>query len=981
MQIPVLRVLLGLWFFGWCLSPFQCLPQGVQFQRLNVEDGLSHDHVTAIIKDKRGFLWFGTPAGLNRYDGHEVKVFRHIANQSYSLADNDIQALFVGPHEQLWIKTKLGINIYDDRQERFIRNGDSVLYAMGLPVAEVLDLRRTEEGTCWFLQAGGLLSRYEEKGGAVVSYQRENGKNVVTGIALDHSGNAWVVNQRGTVRRLEDRSPIELHLDDVDLDKLPGADFRLFLDREGYPWVYAANRAMGVYWWPDRRGKPVHLTTASAPLQLNNQIVFGMAEDADGGIWVATDHGGVNLIDPQRRKVSYLLHDEYNDRTISQNSIMTIHCDREGIMWVGTFKRGVSYYHPHQILFALYQRQRGRGREVLPFDDINQFAEDERGNVWLGSNGGGLIYFDRTTNRFTAFRHDANDPHSLGSDVIVNLYMDRSGTLWIGTYHGGLCRFDGQRFVRYTHDSQDTTSIPDNSVWEIYEDSRGRFWVGTLRAGLSQFDKTTGKFTRFGFGQQGFTRSAYISAILEDHVGRVWFGTASGIEVLLPDGTFRRFSFQDNKPGALSNDYINEIIEDRQHRIWIATRDGLNLYNGSNDTFRVLRTEDGLADNTVLGVVEDREGTIWASTTKGISAIREEPGHPDRWRFWNYDRRDGLQGNAFNEDAAYLLSTGELLFGGASGFNSIDPTLVQSPPLAPKTPVLVDLQLFNRSVDAAQWLDGKPLRLSHDQNVIAFVVASLYFRNKDRAHFRYKLEGFDQGWVAMDRRTRQATFTNLDPGNYRFRVMVSEDGEHWSKPYTLATLVISPPFWRTGWAYSSYILVVFVAILTIRYIERTREKTRFALQRERQEARSMLDSVLKQKAYLEQANRKKLAVFPSEKPIPSSDEQFLRKVLDTVEQHLGQSDFSVEDLAHAMNVSRVGLYKRMLTLTGHTPSEFIRNIRLRRAGQLLEQTKLTVAEIAYEVGFGNPKQFSKYFKQLYGVVPSAYRNTHNIPFG
>jgi len=969
----MLHVLVRFLIVGCCLSPIWGVAQTIQFQQLNVEDGLSHNHITAIVKDKRGFLWFGTPTGLSRYDGHEVKVFRHVTSQPHSIGDSDILGLFIGPRERLWVKTKLGMNIYDDRREQFIRNVDSVLQSMGLPTAEVLDVKRAADGKCWFLQAGGLVSSYEERGHAVASYPWVDPAGSITGLALDRSGNAWAVDHNGTVGQLGGDHQIDYQLHDRELASQGGADFRLFMDRSGQPWVYASGLALGIYWWPAQQAVPMHVTTASNSLALNNQIIFGVAEDPEGNIWIATDHGGVNLVNPNTRQVSYLLHDEYDDRTISQNSIMALYCDRDGIMWAGTFKRGVSYYHPSQIQFALFQRQRGRGEAVLPFDDVNQFVEDSLGNVWIGTNGGGLVYFDRRANRFTQYRYDPKDPHSLGSDVIVNLYIDRQGTLWAGTYHGGLNRFDGRRFVRYMHDPLDSTSIPDNSVWEIYEDSQGRFWVGTLNAGLALFDRTTARFNRMGYGEQGFTLSAYISAITEDQRGGVWFGTANGVELLNVDGTFTLFSYKDNKPGALSNDHVNEIIEDRRHRIWVATRDGLNLYDAATGLFRAFHMEDGLSDNAILGVVEDREGTIWVSTTRGISAIREETTTPGQWRFWNYDRRDGLQGNAFNEDAACLLSTGELLFGGPSGFNSIDPAHIQSPPKTLTPPVLTDFQLLNRSVDASQWLGLEQLKLSHDQNTLGFVVASLYFLNKDRAYFRYQLEGFDSEWIPMDRRTRKATFTNLDAGKYAFRVTVSEDGENWSKPYTLSTFTIRPPFWKTGWAYFIYVAFGLGSILLIRYIERTREKTRFALQRERQEARSKLESVLKQQATMAQAYKKKLDVFPSEKPVMTADELFLRKALETVEQHMGEAGFSVESFAEAMHVSRVSLYKRIVTLTGHTPSEFIRNIRLRRGAQLLEQSGLTVAEIAYEVGFSNPKPFSKYFKQLYGVAPSAYR--------
>ncbi|MFC3199838.1 two-component regulator propeller domain-containing protein [Parapedobacter deserti] len=1329
-----MNLLLYLSVIGFALLlSLRSTAQPFQFQQLNVEDGLSHNHVTTIVKDGRGFLWFGSPAGLSRYDGHEIKVFRHEAQKPHSIADNDIQGLFIGPDSRLWVKTKSGMNIYDGSREHFVRNVDSVLLSLGLPIAEILDIRRSPGGECWFLQIGGLVSCFDERKRAVTSLPWPDPEVPVTGIALDDAGNAWSVDRNGSVYQVGSGPAAGARLRESIGSGGVMADFRLMIDRNGRPWVYAPGRPMGVYWWPERQGSPVHLTTSSAGMRLSNPIIFGIAEDPDGNIWIATDHGGVNLVDTKTRQVSYLLHDAYNDRTISQNSVMTLYCDRDGIMWAGTFKRGVSYYHSSQIQFVLHQRQRGTGEAVLPFDDINQFVEDQRGNVWIGTNGGGLVYYDRRANRFTQYQHDPDDPHSLGSDVVVNLYIDREGMLWIGTYFGGLNRFDGKRFVRYMHDPDNPASIPDNSVWEIYEDSQGRFWVGTLTSGLALLDRNTGIFTRLGSGEQGFTSSAYISAIAEDHSGGLWFGTASGIELLTPDGTFQRFSFTANTPGALSHDHVNAIIEDSRHRIWVATRDGINLYDASAGTFRAFRTADGLPDNTVLGVVEDGDGTIWVSTTRGISAIREEEGSPGQWRFWNYDRRDGLQANAFNEDAAFRMSTGELFFGGPSGFNIIDPARAQSPPLAPDRPVLTDVQLFNSSVDVAQWTGHNQLRLAYDQNVLGFVVASLYFFNKDRAHFRYRLGGFDKQWQAMDRHTRKVTFTNLDPGDYRFEVMVSADGETWSEPYTMATVKIMPPFWKTGWAYLLYIAGFAGAILAIRHVERTREKTRFALQQERQHAaqvaeldrlktrfftnvshefrspinlilaamdklqaetrsvigsrhlsviernarrllhlvnqlldfrkadmqelrahveqadlayavvqhlesfndlaesknityhyslsdaryeawfdlekverilfnllsnafkftpvggrvtvsvsfedsmtlvvrdtgigipetarkhifdryfqhdmpssmlnqgsgiglaitkeyvqllggridvesvpelgsvftvvlplspppgqtgnnppeggkgeskakkrmllveddadfrfylkdhlrdslavyeagdaatgwvkalavhpdivvsdvampgedglafcrrlkgdprtrhipvilltamddetmqlagidsgatdyitkpfnfellRSKLNSILRQKDSMEQTYKKRIDVRAATSKGESADELFLRKALESVERHMAEPGFSVESLASEMNLSRVALYKRILTLTGHTPSEFIRNIRLKHAAQLLEQSGTTVAEIAYKVGFNNPKQFSKYFKALYGVGPAAYR--------
>ncbi|WP_262248843.1 hybrid sensor histidine kinase/response regulator transcription factor [Parapedobacter soli] len=1320
-------------YWGWYMP---AAAQTLQFQQLDVDDGLSHNHITAIVKDERGFVWFGTPVGLNRYDAHEFKVFRHVPTQESSLVDNGINDLFLGPGGRLWVRTPLGVNIYDPGRESFIRRADSVLREMGMPGGDVLSIERDPHGRYWFLLANNTLYRYESQSDSVTAVLTPERPGLTTGVALGVDGDVWTVDDHGYVKRLDGQSlSVKWSQSLYPAGAATVADYQVFIDRDGRPWVYADNLPLGVFWWPDTQRIPRHLSTTSDGMRLNNMIVFNISQDIQGQLWIATDHGGVNLVDPQSERVTYLMHDEFDARSLKHNSVTALYNDGDGIMWVGTFKGGISYYHPHQIQFPVFQHHSG-APDGLPFDDINRFVEDSLGNVWIGTNGGGLLYFNRSTGQFTQYRNDPADPRSIGSDVIVSLFLDEDGTLWIGTYHGGLNRFDGKRFTRYLHDPADARSISDNSVWEIYRDSQGRLWVGTLSGGLNLMDKETETFTRPEVGDPGFTPAGYISAIREDHNGAVWFGTATGVERLSAQGDYSRYAYNPQDPRSLSNDYVTDIAEDSRQRLWVATREGLNLYDEATGTFHTFGVEDGLPDNTVLTILEDRQGTIWVSTAKGLSAIHESPADATRWRFRNYDRRDGLQATAFNENAALLLSTGELLFGGPAGFNIVDPLQIQhTASLA--VPMLVDFQLFDRSIDVAEWRTKENITLSHDENVLGLVVASLQFLNKDRTTLRYQLEGFDDTWLSLDRQSRKATFTNLDPGTYRFRVMVSADGETWSEPYTLARITISPPFWKTAWAYLIYTALFVGAILTIRHIERTREKTRFALQQEREQARqiaaldqmktrfftnvshefrtpinlilapldklmreassepttrhltvvqrnakrllnlvnqlldfrkidmqalkpnledgdiaaaihlhfdaftdlaeskhvryrlsinethyrvsfdhdklerilfnllsnafkftpaggeitveavlgpmltltvsdtgigippadrerifdryfqhdapigmlnrgngiglaitkeyiellngsiavastgdngstftvklplvaqprlspehpgtssrqpdkaqktglkrvllvdddddfrfylkdnlrasfavyeasdaatgwtqalalhpdivvadvsmpgddgialcrrlkgdsrtrhipvvlltamaedsmqlagieagatdyitkpfnfellrSKLGSILKQQESMERTFKKRVDIQPMAKKVVSADERFMRKALEVVEEHMGDTDFTVELLADKMNVSRVGLYKRVLTLTGHSPSEFIRIARLRRAAQLLAQSGMTVAEVAYEVGFGSPKQFSKYFKALYNTSPSTYR--------
>lgn len=1324
----------------------RCIPlpaQSIQFQQLSIAEGLSHNHVTAIVKDFQGFMWFGTPAGLNRYDGHEIKIYRHARGDENSLMDNSINQLFLGPGGRLWVGTGSGFCVYDPNTDQFIRQADSLLSAMGIPGGELLSIAHDEAGRFYFLHHNGTLYQYDTRRKKLSGYT-DSLSAPFSGMALDKNGEVWLANASGHVRRIE---PEGLTIRWSASIHAPGeevlAHYQIFVDGAFRPWVYAKNLPIGVYWWADTLKRPRHIHTGSGNMRLNNNLVFNIAEDQEGRVWLATDHGGINLLVPDTDGADYLVNDEFNDRSLAHNSVTALYHDREGGMWVGTFKGGLSYHHPHQIQFALYKHQRGAPRSI-PFDDINRFVEDEKGNIWIGTNGGGLIYFDRAANQFSQYRHNPADPRSLGSDVIVSLYIDREHTLWVGTYHGGLNRFDGKGFVRYTYQPHDSGSISDNSVWEIYEDSEGRFWVGTLAGGLNLLDRQRGIFTRLAYGPDQRFRSSYISAIMEDHLGHIWIGTATGIEVWEPkSGRCRYYSYDRNNPNSLSNDYVTAICQDRQQRIWVATREGLNRYLPDTDSFEVFTEEDGLPENTVLTIVEDLEGTLWLSTSRGLSALTEKAGKVPAWRIRNYNRNNGLQHAVFNENAALCLSSGEVVFGGPTGFNIINPYHIVEAALTAR-PKLTDFQLFNSSTPSALWVGKDEIALSHDQDVLSFVVASLQFVQTDRVYFQYKLEGFDEQWLVMDRHTRKATYTNLDPGGYRFQMRVSLDNETWSEPYALANITIAPPFWKTTWAYSLYCGLFLLVLWSVRHIERRREKTRFALQREREEARrireldqlktrfftnvshefrtpinliltpldkleqclpdlamkrhldvvrrntkrllnlvnqlldfrkmdtgalkpnmaagdvaeairehfnsfidlaeskqiayhltmtedrvdawfdpdklerilfnllsnafkftpvsgavyldvsfmpangnpkrevtivvrdtgigipaedqsrifapyfqhstptdllnqgsgiglaivkeyvqllggriavasaagsgstftvvlpldspaqgqpaedvpkqperkivaahqrkrvllveddcdfrfylkdnlrefatiqeasdaregwaqalafrpdiiiadvsmpgddgvslcrrlkgdsrtkhipvilvtamvdestqlaginagaadcitkpfsfellrSKIDSLLRQKDTMEQTFKKRLEVRPADVATESMDERFMRKALDLVEQHMGDPDFSVERLSSLLNMSRVALYKKILALTGHTPSEFIRNVRLRRAATLLEHSGMNVAEAAYEVGFSSPKQFSRYFKALYNTLPSNFR--------
>lgn len=1322
--------------------------QSVQFKHITINEGLTHNHVTSLFKASDGFLWIGTTAGLNRFDGHSIRVYKHRSGSSATLKDNSVSQIFEGPGGNLWVRTGVGLNVLDTRRDVFLGNTDSLLQTMGIRAGNILDISRDKHGYFWFLHAGEGLFRYDEKLNRSIKYSGGRSSRA-TGMALGGKNTVWVIFADGTLETINAAT-----LETISVRRYgnpENSEFRILVDRNGDPWIYTANTPSGVYWWPDFSQPPVHFSTNTPGTRLNNNTVMGLAQDQEGRMWIATDHGGVNLFDPKNRKMSYLMYEEFNDRSLNHNGTTTVICDTDGMIWIGTYKGGVNYYHDNLIQFPVY-RHHSTAPASLPYDDVNRLVEDRNGNLWIGTNGGGLIFYDKQKNTYRQYLHSPGDPSSLGSNVIVSLLLDKEDNLWAGTYHGGLNLFRNGRFIRYLHDPARPESISNNSVWELFEDSKGRLWVGTLFGGINLMNRETGTFSKPSAHFTG-PSSPYICAIMEDREGNLWFGSATGIEVLDKSGkSITRYAYDPAEKEGLSNDYISDLLQDSKGRIWVATRDGLNLFH--RGAFRVFKDTEGLRDNTIHTLLEDHAGKIWMSTSKGLSVLSD--GREEGWVIRNFDQHDGLQSVAFNENAAVKLRSGELIFGGPSGFNRIRPEDISHEETLPR-PVISDLLLFNRSVGVGEVVNGrvlleeameytKEIRLKYDQNVFSLRISPLYFLHPERVRIRYILDGFNREWLELDTRSGMVSFTNLNAGEYVFKVITSTDGEQWSEPLTLLKIVIRPPFWLTGWAYAFYMLCIGAILLTVRLIERRRQYTRFVLQQEREEARrlkeldqlktkfftnvshefrtpvsliispieklareekdparkmhlhlvhrnarrllnlvnqlldfrkidtrslqlqntegdlmaqvedharsfldmaeskeidylvaigargvmcyfdhdklerivfnllsnafkftpvggkvsiaaglekdesdvyrlklvvedtgigiaeesrsriferyyqddilqsllnqgsgiglsitreyvnlmggsievssevdagsrftvllpvygnvhitesnsagpagqaakpqvksgvsgkrvlvvednedfrfyildnlrehyqveearnftegwektlafhpdivvsdvnmpgntgielcrkiksdprtmhipvilltaltadsyqlegteagaadyivkpfnvelllSKIKSHIRQKSSFEKTYKKQLTVEPVEKELESLDEKFMRKILEIVEKNISNTLFSVEVLADEMNVSRVGLYKRVFSLTGYSPSEFIRNIRLKRAARLLEETGMTVAEVAYETGFNNPKTFSKYFRDIFGKLPSDYR--------
>ncbi|MDN5285306.1 MAG: response regulator [Mucilaginibacter sp.] len=830
-----------------------------QFSHLDIKNGLSHNQINCIYKDTKGFMWFGTLSGLNKYDGYKLKIYKHSANDITTLDDDCILNITEGPENKLWIETRSGFNIYDPSTEKFSHNYKDFLNKIGIADTYIAAIKKDQFGNFWFLHHSLGVYKYDPVSKKTINLTHHDKDthslfaDVVADIAIDLKGNIWLVYSQGVLERLDPHS-YQVNFR-TQLSSLPAglsSSYHLYIDNQNDVWAFVRSYSAGIYYLNTQSNVLKHIDKGSGPDHLNNDVVADVIQDNKNTMWIATDHGGVNLLNKQTFKISYLLNREDDDKTIGQNSITQLYKDNTSIVWLGTYKRGISYYHPSIIKFANYAHHLSDPGS-LPFGDINSFAEDAAGNLWIGTNGGGLIYWDRKKNTYKQYLHDANTPNSLTNNVIVCLFIDHEQKLWIGTYYGGLDCYDGKTFTHYKHHDGVPGSISEDRICAIKEDSEKNLWVGTLSAGLNKLNRVNNTFTHYisnGDLKQNSIHSNYVGALLEDRRKNLWIVTAFGVDLLVKKtGRFIHYLHNDKAPNSLTNNNTNNILEDSQGFIWISTREGLSIFDPATNKFTTISKQDGLPDNTTIDLQEDDMHNMWVSTPNGLSnIIIDRQSAKLQFHFINYNETDGLQGREFSENSSCKMRSGELVFGGGDGFNVFKPDLIQFNKSIPNL-VFTDFQVFNQSVAAGEKINGDvilqksitesgALQLKHNDNVFSIEFAALNYFNPDKVKLQYTMQGFDKGWITADNKVRKATYTNLDPGDYTFKVRASNN-EFWNSKEITLHVTILPPFWKTTWAYLLYALACIGTLLYLRHRGIQKIKAQFSLEKEREEAQRM----------------------------------------------------------------------------------------------------------------------------------------------
>ena len=849
-------------FLVYLLTGFQCViaqNAAYSFSRLDINSGLSHNRITSILKDEKGFLWFGTSNGLNRFDGYKFKVYKHRSGPNGSLSDNFIGNIFNAPGDRIWVKTQSSYAIYDPDSDDFLADLPSVLKLWGLPDSRIQKVIKGENGRYYFLHSVFGLYIYDSEASKTTHFGFLKGalnslhSNNATDITIDAAGNVWIIYQDGFIEQLNPKSgklTFKKQLIGQGTDSKQPDFFNLYADKQNDLWVYSVTRPLGVFYFNRKKNEVLALNRDAEKSRLNSNMVNAVVQDDAGKIWIATDHGGVNILDKNNRKVTYLINEENSPATVSQNSIISMFKDPQGVIWLGTYKKGISFYHPNIIKFPLYNRRTNK-QNRLNFDDVNTFAEDAKGNLWIGTNGGGLIHFNRQTGIFKSYLNQKSNSNSLSNNIVISLCVDHEQKLWIGTYFGGLDCFDGKTFKHYRHSDTDSQSISDDRIYEVLEDSDRNIWAGTLGGGLNKLDRKTGKFISFKQNAPNSIHSNFVYSIIEDKSKNLWLGTTDGVEMLQKStGKFIQYQHSSN-PNSLANNNVYSLIADSRGYIWIATHEGLSVLKPKTNQIINFTTDDGLPENNIVAIRESKDHNLWLSTASGLSNLIITDAEKLKIRIINYDEKDGLQGREFNEDASYVTRKGELIFGGSNGFNLFDPATIRQASSAQQV-LLTDFQLFNKSVNPGEMVNGKVILptsitglksmvLNYDQNFFSIEFASLNFLNPEKVKHQFMIEGLDNNWVTADNKVRKATYTNLDPGSYVFKVKASSNQGTQNEQIVSLSIEILPPWWKTKLAYFLYLAVFISGLFYLRYRGIQKISAQFALEQAQQEAQRLIE--------------------------------------------------------------------------------------------------------------------------------------------
>ncbi|MBN8706618.1 MAG: hypothetical protein J0L62_12150 [Bacteroidetes bacterium] len=788
-----------------------------RFSQLSGSDGLSQNSVTAILQDQSGRLWFATRDGLNVFDGYTFRIFKHDPNDSGSLSENNINAILEDQSGKIWVGTQgSGLNVFSPETEKFSRP-----FAGKIPGQIIRVLLADKNGAIWVGTDDAGLSRVDLATGSVLNYKASpDGSlsfNRIRGLAQDANGRIWIGTYGGGLNCLIPETGEVKWFQSGSSGLSENRIWSLISDKNGILWAGTFGGGL------NRIDPKTEKITVIRPDSKNPAAdkIWALREDHLGRIWIGTYGAGVFRLEADQKTMSKIEMSRPGVLQHHEANIFSLFEDRSNLLWVGTETGGLFKTDLKPSKFGVLNNETVSG--LLNHTGVMSVLVDKEKRLWIGTLGGGLTRYSPETGQIIKLTTNSH-PAALSGNFVLSLLED-GNSIWVGT-GSGLGRINKESLAgkKYKSDENNPLTVGSDDIRVLFKDEKSRIWVGTNGGGLSRFDEATETFTRFRHADRGLASNT-VRSLFGSATGSLWIGTSGGLNQFNPEtGIWKTWKSQENEAGSLSDNEIRCMYEDEAGKLWVGTAAGLNQFDAEKNKFLHFLEKDGLPNGYIYGILPDQTGNLWLSTNFGLSKFNPESG-----KFKNYDESDGLQANEFNGGAWFKGSDGLLFFGGVGGLTVFQPGAVSENQFLPQI-ILTDFKILNQPVllpVALSFLDSYTLKPR--QNMISFEFAALDFTNPQKNKYKYQLVGFDEDWIQAGNR-RYVTYTNLDPGDYTFRVTGSNNDGVWNETGTSLYLIVRPPFYKTTW----FIALVIVALISgVYFFGRWRQAVKERREKER----------------------------------------------------------------------------------------------------------------------------------------------------
>ena len=775
----------------------------IKFNRKTSRNGLPQSFVRSISSDKNGFIWLGTSHGLSMYNGYTFKVYQNDPKEKGSLSANIVTKTYVDKRGVLYVATENGgLNVYNSGTDNFTTYVHRSKDKNSIASNRVSEIFEDSQGVLWIGLEGYGLQTFDRKTkafrNAFIASPGTNRlvDNFVRCITEDKEGNLWVGTDNGISVINKSRKQISNYQHTSNPKSLSTSVIRsIFADSEGKIWIGTAFEGLNLF---DKNNRSfIKFKSIDSRNTIVGDYIPSICEDKDGKIWIATNFG-LSILDKKTNLFTSYTNDPYDVNSLVDNGLNTLHRDAEGNIWIGSIA-GISIKEALDSRFPNYSHNPGN-KNSLGDKEAFSFYEDSQERIWIGLRNGFDI-FDRKSNTFIH-----NRPRKDGGRIgtILSFHEDKNKNFWLGTFDQGLYRYDHKNNSYEVFggiDSLTNERIPLRDIWFIKEDSKGGLYIASFSTGVFKYDHKKKQFYRFYWkGKQ--IPVAGITCFHIDRQSNLWIASGSGdlFKINKEKGIFKIFKHDPTDNKTLIGNNIYSLLEDKRGDMWIGTKTGLSHLKTSNNTIINYNSDQKLKSNQINSLLEADNGDIWISTQTGISQFKIHTK-----TFQNHSINNGFDYNEFLDRSALKLKSGEMIFGGLFGFNMFNPKKLYINTTVP-TVFIYDFELFNKRVSVgdkdsilkAVINETKVINLSYKQNVFSFAfLASNLSRTKEN-QYAYKLEGFEENWNYVGT-NRKASYTNIPPGVYTFRVKASNNDGIWNNKGTSIKIIITPPFWMTLW--------------------------------------------------------------------------------------------------------------------------------------------------------------------------------------